>query len=79
MVTNGEAALRLLSSFSFEPDLIMLDMQMPGMNGIETLEKIWSLDSSVAVIMMTGYADPHNMEQARNLKFYVIWLSLSFV
>ena len=33
MAANGEAALSLLSSysFSFEPDIIMLDMQMPGM------------------------------------------------
>ena len=34
----------LLNSFSFEPDLIMLDMKMPGMNGIE--------NRRVAVIMM---------------------------
>jgi len=32
----------------------MLDMQMPGMNGIETLEKIRSLDSRVAAIMMVS-------------------------
>jgi len=30
MAANGEAALSLLSSFSFEPDIIILDMQMPG-------------------------------------------------
>ena len=67
IASNGEAALRLLSSFSFEPDLILLDMNMPGMNGIETLEKIRTLDSRVAVIMMTGYKDPNNIEQANSL------------
>ena len=67
MATNGESALRLLSSFSFEPDLILLDMKMPGMDGIETLQQIRSLDRRVPVIMMTGYNDPHNTEQAKEL------------
>jgi len=64
---TGEKALQLLSSFSFEPDLILLDMKMPGMNGLETLEKIRSLNCRVAVIMMTGGDEPHNIEQAKEL------------
>jgi len=67
MAANGEEALRLLSSFSFEPDLMLLDMRMPGMNELETLEKIRSLDRRVAVIMITGGDEPHNMEQAKEL------------
>ena len=67
MAANGEEALRLLSSFSFEPDLMLLDMKMPGMDGIETLEKIRVSGCRAAVIMMTGGDDPHNMEQAKEL------------
>jgi len=65
VASNGEEAL--LSLISFEPDLIMLDMKMPGMNGIETLEQIRSLNTRVAVIMMTGYADTHDMKRANEL------------
>jgi two-component system response regulator (stage 0 sporulation protein F) len=36
MAAGGAEALQLLSSF--EPELILLDMKMPGMNGLETLE-----------------------------------------
>lgn len=66
MAANGEAALRLLSSF--EPDLILLDMKMPGMDGIETLKQIRASGNRVAVLMMTGNEDDaHNMEQAKEL------------
>ena len=39
------------------PDLILMDMKMPGMNGIETLHEVRKIDSSVAVIMMTAYGE----------------------
>ena len=66
MAANGEEALRLL--ISYEPDLILLDMKMPGMNGIETLKKMRTLDSEVAVIMMTAYGeDAQSIEQAKGL------------
>lgn len=65
MAANGMEAIELLKSF--EPDLILLDMKMPGMNGIETLEKIRSMNRGVSVIMMTAYGDTHNMEQAKEL------------
>lgn len=39
------------------PDLILMDMKMPGMNGIETLQEVRKLNDSVAVIMMTAYGE----------------------
>ena len=42
MAENGVEALRLL--ISFQPDIILLDMKMPGMDGIETLKQIRALD-----------------------------------
>ncbi len=65
MAENGTEALRLF--ISFEPDLILLDMKMPGMDGIDTLKQIRALDRRAPVIMMTAYGEPQNMEQANDL------------
>lgn len=71
MAENGAEALRLF--IDFEPNLILMDMKMPGMNGIETLRQIRALDHQVGVIMMTGYGDIRNMEQTQELgiRYYV--------
>ncbi len=65
MAPNGMEALQLLKSF--EPELILMDMKMPGMNGLETLAQIRNSDLRVGVIMMTAYGDTQNMEQAKEL------------
>lgn len=65
MAADGEEAVQLLNTF--KPDLILMDMKMPGMNGIETLRQIRALDRQVGVIMMTAYGDAQNMEQAKEL------------
>lgn len=65
MAGNGKEALQILEGF--DPDLILMDMKMPGMNGIDTLRQIRSFNKEVGVIMMTAYGDAQNMEQARDL------------
>ncbi|MDR3585689.1 MAG: response regulator [Desulfosporosinus sp.] len=68
MVSNGTESLQLI--VSFKPDLILMDMKMPGMNGIETLRQIRTLDRRVAVIMMTGYGDIQNIQQTNDLGIF---------
>jgi signal transduction histidine kinase len=52
---NGQEALRVLTHQS--PDLILLDIMMPVMNGLELLQKLKEQDPEQPVIVMTGYAD----------------------
>jgi len=65
MAANGAEELQLLTAF--QPDLILMDMKMPGMNGIETIGKFRELGCHVDVIMMTAYGDNKNMGQAKEL------------
>jgi DNA-binding response OmpR family regulator len=51
---DGQDGLRKL--FTLRPDLVLLDVVMPGMDGIKTLERIRDL-SQVPVLMLTGKAD----------------------
>ena len=50
---SGEAALRLFGSGDF--DLVLLDIRMPGMDGMTVLEKIQAQKPGFTVIMMTAY------------------------
>jgi len=52
---NGQAALELLEHESF--DLILVDVMMPVMNGLDLLMQVKERDPDQLVIIMTGYAD----------------------
>jgi len=49
---SGEDALKLAKEES--PDLMLLDIQLPGMNGIEVLERVKEFEEEVIVIMVTA-------------------------
>lgn len=52
---SGEKAIRALERSCH--DLVLLDIRLPGMDGIETLKKIKKLDRETIVVMMTAYED----------------------
>ena len=52
--SSGEAALEKMGPRTF--DLTLLDLLMPGMDGIEALKRIKKIDPAAAVIIITAYA-----------------------
>ncbi len=52
---NGEEALGLFKQL--RPPVVMTDIKMPGMDGIEVLRRIKQIDSDTEVIMITGHGD----------------------
>jgi DNA-binding response OmpR family regulator len=61
-VSSGEEALALCTGF--EPDLITLDLLLPGMDGVETLRALRQLAPRVPVIMLSGAAATHAIVHA---------------
>lgn len=51
---SGKEALAVVDSNP--PDLIVLDIRMPGMDGIETLEKLIGSDRGIPIILNTAYS-----------------------
>lgn len=52
--TSGEEAIKAVGGEFF--DAVILDMKMPGLDGIETLKKIKEVNPDVQVILLTGHA-----------------------
>jgi two-component system, response regulator RegA len=50
---NGEEALALARERS--PDLVLLDLRMPGIGGLDLLPQLRAIDSSMMIIVLTGY------------------------
>jgi DNA-binding NtrC family response regulator len=52
---DGSEGLELL--VRHRPDLVILDIDMPGLNGVAVLRKIRGLDPTIPVVILTGKAD----------------------
>lgn len=65
MAANGEEGLRKI--ITENPSLVILDMKMPGMNGVEFLSELHRLSCRLPVIIISAYNDRDLAEQAQKL------------
>ncbi len=65
---SGEEGLRRIPEF--RPDLVLLDLRLGGMNGLETLRRIRELDARLPVILMTAYGTTQTAIEAMKLGAY---------
>jgi len=65
VVYSGEAALEVVKTQ--EPDVMILDLRMPGIDGMEVLRKVRATNPKVQIIILTGHGTDLDEEEARKL------------
>lgn len=61
-LTSGESALKSIKEQ--KPDIVLLDLKLPGLDGIKCLKKIKDMDPNIKVIMVSAVNDASYKEAA---------------
>src|SRR4051812_33306440 len=75
MLIDGSEGFKVLASFknannaaeeveAWKPDVVLMDIDMPGTNGIEALKKIRETNDAVKIVMLTVFDDNKNVFEA---------------
>lgn len=65
---NGDRGLQKVGAA--RPDLVLVDLKMPGIGGMELLEKIREIDPSIVSVVITGYATIESAVEAMKRNAY---------
>ncbi len=68
LASNGKEAIKKFKNE--KPHSVLLDLNMPGMNGLETLEELRKSDPDIPVVMLTAYGDIQSAVKAIKLGAY---------
>jgi len=63
--STEEQSLQLVTSVS--PDLVLLDLKMPNLSGLDLIQAIKKIDPTITIMMLTGYASISTAMQALKL------------
>ena len=61
VASSGEEAIDLFAERSFQ--VTLLDMQLPGINGVECLRRLKEMNGEVVVLLITGYSAPALLDE----------------
>ena len=61
LASNGESGLKMVGQKDY--DIVILDLKMPGLSGIDTLKGIKALNSELPVILLTGQGSTKGGEE----------------
>lgn len=76
---NGEELLTVYKENQNRVNVVILDWHMPGLTGMEILEKLWEINPEVKVIIASGLGQPREMEAIRKSDHTVILLQKPYL
>lgn len=59
---DGAAAVAL--AYAVRPDIVLMDISMPGMDGIEATQQLSEMSTGARVVMLTSYAESEKITEA---------------
>jgi DNA-binding NarL/FixJ family response regulator len=62
--SSGEGALDLVATTADEPDVLVLDLRLPGIDGLETTQRFIALCPHAGVVILTAFDDARSMAGA---------------
>lgn len=65
---NGDSGLQKIREI--KPDLVLVDLKMPGLSGMELLEKVKGIDPNIVSVVITGYATIESAVEAMKRNAY---------
>jgi DNA-binding response OmpR family regulator len=68
VVHDGQQALDYVAKS--EPDVMVLDLKMPGLHGMEVLRKLSKTNPNIQVVILTGHGTDQDEEEAQRLKAF---------
>ena len=69
-VDGGEAGLE--AAKRERPDVVLLDLMMPGLDGFETLERLCALEPRLKVIVLSGRDEPEDRRRAAKASLFLV-------
>jgi CheY-like chemotaxis protein len=64
---DGPSALE--AAASFQPGVVLLDLGLPGMSGLEVARRLREAGSAARLVALTGYASPEDVARSREAGF----------
>ena len=61
-VSDADSAVRAVSELA--PDVVLMDLSMPGRDGTSATREITRIDGGVAVVVLTSFSDSHRIQEA---------------
>ena len=60
--TDGEHAIRMFEAE--KPDIVFLDIKMPGLSGLDVLRRLRALQRTVGIVMLSAFGDEQTIQKA---------------